>query len=61
VIAPGISYILIYPLIAVFAHRYKGLDLRNDALFFGLGLVISALALWLNLDAVQELFAIGRS
>ncbi len=50
----GLLIIGIYPLQQYYLHRYKGTDLRRDAMFSVIGLCFAALALALNWTLVAE-------
>ncbi|PIE14234.1 MAG: polysaccharide biosynthesis protein [Rhodobacterales bacterium] len=56
-IAQGIAMLLAYPVVVWLARKQGAWDPLHDAVFFALGLLIAALAIWLNGAAVGDLVA----
>ncbi|WP_420862186.1 oligosaccharide flippase family protein [Algirhabdus cladophorae] len=54
-IAQVVSVLCVYPLLAWFAHRYRGWDPLLDAGLFAVALAISVIVLWLNDQAIAEI------
>jgi O-antigen/teichoic acid export membrane protein len=57
IMAPGFGAIVTYPVLATAVHRYKGWDARHDLFYAVLAMLVSGLALWINLESVQVLWA----
>ena len=55
ILAPAISTLLVYPLVARYAHRYRAWDPMFDALMLGAGAVMIAVTCWLHLDSILSL------
>ena len=55
-LAPALTWIVAYPVLAWGIRPYRSHDPLHDALFAGIGVAITALALWLHRDAVMPLF-----
>lgn len=60
-LAKGLVIVLTYPLQVRYLRPYKGNDLRRDAIFAGISVVVAAIALTLNWPEVQELFLLSRA
>ena len=53
--APIVADALTYPIIVLFARRYKAWDARHDLVFFGIKAALAALILSLNWDQLPGL------
>lgn len=57
----GLMVITIYPLQQVFLSRHNGTDLRRDAVLALVGLAFTALAIWVNWEALRDFVLISHA
>jgi len=60
-IAQGVAMVLVYPVVVWLARRMGAWDPLHDAGFALLGILLGAGALWINADAIIELWQISAS
>lgn len=58
-IAQGLAALAVHPLLIWMARRYGLWDARHDLLYFGLALLVAALAAWVNAPALAGLAGAG--
>ena len=54
-LAPGLAAILVYPILVSAVRRYDGWDKTHDLVYGAAALLIAALGLWVNYDAIVML------
>ncbi len=60
-LVPALNALTVYPLMQSFVGRHGGRELSRDAAFAVLGLVIAALAIWLNRDVLGQFYLASRA
>lgn len=61
ILVKGLTIILIYPLQQSYLWRYQGTDIKRDAMFAVFAIGVGITALWINWEAVAELYHLSRS
>lgn len=60
-IVPALKVLTIYPLQQRYLARHKGTDLKRDAAFAGVAVLVALAAIWINWDILSEFYRTSRA
>lgn len=60
-IVPGLKILTIYPLQQYYLARHKGTDMKRDAVFALIGVLVALASIWINWDILKEFYLASRA